>query len=351
MNLFVIAGFLGSGKTSLLLAVARAVSESGRKMAIIENEVGKVGIDDIVLRAEGLPVREIYSGCVCCSLRLDLINTLLELEREIDPDVAFLEPSGVASPRQVLQALNGYGGEIDRKHVAVVIDAERFLRLSDLNIPIIADGIEIADILVINKTDLVDADGLDAVSRRIRKICPDVKIIYVSALNNVNVNLLVEEFMSTPFKVKTEAKKSLLVRARQGMEPVPVARSYTLAANGGLAHEYFSAQLAEILSNIAGDLEIAACKAIGHIKAVAKADEGGYLMVSVTSTGKTPDIKGRLPARISQLKIALNVIVYGINLNTVEAIVDARFGAAGLMGNEKTVFTTEDTEVTENEER
>ena len=75
MNLFVIAGFLGSGKTSLLLAVAKAVSESGRKMAIIENEVGKVGIDDIVLRAEGLPVREIYSGCVCCSLRLDLINT------------------------------------------------------------------------------------------------------------------------------------------------------------------------------------------------------------------------------------------------------------------------------------
>ena len=85
------------------------------------------------------------------------------------------------------------------------------------------------------------------------------------------------------------------------------------------------------MSNIAGDLEIAACKAIGHIKAVAKADEGGYLMVSVTSTGKTPDIKGRLPTRISQLKIALNVIVYGINLNTVEAIVDARFGAACLM--------------------
>ena len=95
-------------------------------------------------------------------------------------------------------------------------------------------------------------------------------------------------------------------------------------------HEIFSAKLAEILKNIAEDLELAACKAIGHIKAVAKAAEGGYLMVSVTSTGKTPDIKGRLPARISQLKIALNVIVYGINLNTVEEIVDARFGEDGL---------------------
>ncbi len=330
MNLFVIAGFLGSGKTSLLLSVAKAVSESGRKMAIIENEVGKVGIDDIVLREEGLQVREIYSGCICCSLRIDLINTLLELEREMQPDVVFLEPSGVASPRQVLLALNGYGGEIHRRHVAVVIDAERFLRLADLNIPIIADGIEIADILVINKTDLVDAAGLEAVSRRISKIRPDVKIICVSALNNVNVNLLVEEFINTPFKHKAEEKISPLSRMRQGMQPVPVARSYTLDANGKLAHEFFSAQLAEILRNIAEDLELAACKAIGHIKAVVKAAEGGYLMVSVTATGKTPDIKGRLPARISQLKIALNVIVYGINLNTVEAIVDARFGEDGL---------------------
>ncbi len=352
MNLFVIAGFLGSGKTSLLLSVAKAVSESGRKMAIIENEIGKVGIDDIVLREEGLQVREIYSGCICCSLRLDLVNTLMELEREIAPDVVLLEPSGVASPREVMRALDGYGGEIDRKHVAVVIDAERFIRLSNLNIPIITDGIEIADILVINKTDMVDAEGLEAVSRRIRKIRPEVKIICVSALNNVNVNLLVEEFMKTPFKEKATEKVSLLTRARQGMQAVPVARSYTVnvvmekyacfaetGKQGGFGktailndfeHEIFSAKLAEILKNIAEDLELAACKAIGHIKAVAKAAEGGYLMVSVTSTGKTPDIKGRLPARISQLKIALNVIVYGINLNTVEEIVDARFGEDGL---------------------
>jgi G3E family GTPase len=330
MNLFVIAGFLGSGKTSLLLAVAKAFSEAGRKLAIIENEIGKVGVDDIVLSEEGLTVREIYSGCICCSLRLDLINVLLELEREMAPDVVLLEPSGVASPRQALLALDGYGGEIDRRHVAVVIDAERFLRLSDLNIPIIADGIEAADILVINKTDLVDAECLDAISRRIRKIRPDVKIICVSALNNVNVNLLVEEFMAIPLREKAEEKKLFLTRARQGMPAVPVARSYTLSANGNLAHEHFSSQLAEILKNIAGDLEIAACKAIGHIKAVAKAAEGGYLMVSVTSTGRAPDVKGRLPARISQLKIALNVIVYGINLNTVEEIVDARFGEDGL---------------------
>jgi len=331
MNLFVVAGFLGSGKTSLLLAVAKAVSESGLKVTIIENEVGKVGVDDVVLAEEGLSVREIYSGCICCSLRLDLINTLLELERETAPDVVFLEPSGVASPRQVMLALNGYGGEIERKHVAVVIDAERFLRLTDLNIPIIADGIEIADILVINKTDLVDADELEAVAQKIRNIRPEVKIIAVSAMNNLNVNLLTEEFMTVPFKTKTAENIFSPTRTPQGMSAVPVTRSYILIVSEKHTHDFVSAQLAELLSKIAADLEAAACKAIGHIKAVAKAAEGGYLMVSVTTAGKNPDVKGRLPSKMSQLKIALNVIVYGIDLTAVETIIDARLGAAGLL--------------------
>jgi G3E family GTPase len=325
MNLFVIAGFLGSGKTSLLLAVAKAVSESGRRMAVIENEAGKIGIDGIVLSETGLQVREIYSGCVCCSLRIDLINTLLELEKELAPDIVFLEPSGVASPKQVLLALNGYGGEIERKHVAVVIDAERFLKLADLNIPIITDGIEIADILVINKTDRVSQAELDSVSARITEMRRGVRIIYVSALNNTNVHLLVEEFMAVPCGQKSQTKVPVLARSRQGLQAVPVTRSYALSA-GEPGCENINSRLAEILKNIAADLERAACQAIGHIKAVVKAAEGGYLLFSVTAAGKEPDVKGRLPGKITSLQIVLNVIVYGIDASVVEGIVDSRLG-------------------------
>jgi G3E family GTPase len=330
MNFFVIAGFLGSGKTSLLLAVAKAVSESGRKMAVIENEVGKIGIDGMVLSDTGLQVREIYSGCVCCSLRIDLINTLLELETQLAPDVVFLEPSGVASPKQVLLALDGYGGEIERKHVAVVIDAERFLKLASLNIPIITDGIEIADILVINKTDMVNQSELDSVSAAIMKIRREVKIIYVSALNNTNVHLLVEEFMAVPCERKREAKVPFLTRSRQGLQAVPVTRSYALSA-GEPGWENIHERLAEALKNIAADLENAACRAIGHIKAVVKAAEGGYLLFSVTAAGKEPDVKGRLPGKATQLQIVLNVIVYGIDAGVVERIVDSRLGNAERM--------------------
>ena len=88
MDKIIISGFLGSGKTTLLLRIAKSlVEDSGRKIAIIENEIGKVGVDDQTIAAEGLTVKELFSGCVCCSLRLDLINTLLELERNVNPDI------------------------------------------------------------------------------------------------------------------------------------------------------------------------------------------------------------------------------------------------------------------------
>ena len=78
MDLLIISGFLGAGKTSVLLPLARFLCEQrGMKLAIIENEVGETGIDDVVLREAGLAVRELYSGCICCSLKIDLVKTLM----------------------------------------------------------------------------------------------------------------------------------------------------------------------------------------------------------------------------------------------------------------------------------
>ncbi len=322
MNLFVIAGFLGSGKTSLLLAIAKAVSDSGRKLAIIENEVGDVGVDDIFLAGEGLPVKEIYSGCICCSLRGDLIATLLEIEREFAPDIVILEPSGVASARQVLSALQGYGGEIDRKHVAVIIDAERFSKLEKLNIPIITDGIHAADIIVVNKLDLVSPEELEEVSGKIRSIRPEINIINVSAAQNDNVELLVKEFMAVPDSEKKPDKVLPFMPSRGGLEPVPYAHNFALS---NLSHGDVGTVLANIVQGIGHDVINAGCEVIGHIKAVAKTANGGYLMASATSSGQRPHLKGRLPSgQIDELKVALNVIVYGIEKDTIAEIVEIR---------------------------
>ena len=73
MNIVVIAGFLGSGKTSLLLALARcAIESNGCRVAIIENEIGKIGVDGQMIQSEGFAVRELFSGCVCCTLRAEI---------------------------------------------------------------------------------------------------------------------------------------------------------------------------------------------------------------------------------------------------------------------------------------
>ena len=77
----VITGESGSGKTTLLLEIARRLAAGSQKIAIIENEVGEVGIDGQYLRQEGLEVQEMFGGCVCCTLSVDLITTLKKLDR------------------------------------------------------------------------------------------------------------------------------------------------------------------------------------------------------------------------------------------------------------------------------
>jgi G3E family GTPase len=98
LKLLLISGFLGSGKTTLLLQIARRLAAASQKVAIIENEVGEIGIDGQYLRREGLEVQEMFGGCVCCTLAVDLVTTLRKLEESVQPDRVILEATGVAPP-------------------------------------------------------------------------------------------------------------------------------------------------------------------------------------------------------------------------------------------------------------
>ena len=92
MRLVLVAGFLGSGKTTLLEHIARQLTAAGRKIAIIENEAGEIGIDGNYLRQNGLEVQELYGGCICCTLSVDLVVTLPEdLRQRIEWGDTFLQ--------------------------------------------------------------------------------------------------------------------------------------------------------------------------------------------------------------------------------------------------------------------
>lgn len=109
MKLVILTGFLGTGKTTMLLAViCYLVSENGRKFVIVESEVGEIGIDGTHLVSEGLDVRELFAGCVCCQLAGILVSTLNEIKDAIDPDSVFVETPGIAVPVNFLKTVDKY---------------------------------------------------------------------------------------------------------------------------------------------------------------------------------------------------------------------------------------------------
>ncbi len=162
MKLFLIAGFLGSGKTTLLLALARYLAdERGRRVCIIVNEIGEVGIDQQVMADAGLEVWELTAGCICCQLTADLVTTLNEVTTRYHPDVVLVEASGVATPSGILDALRYYKGEpFAVLETLVLVDPTRIEALLAVMSPLITGQIAAADRLVITKGDMATAAEL-----------------------------------------------------------------------------------------------------------------------------------------------------------------------------------------------
>ncbi len=324
MKLIVISGFLGSGKTTLLLTLAKTFSGQGHKVAIIENEVGKTGVDGELLKAEGLSVREIYSGCVCCSLRHDLIQTLLELEREVKPDVIFLEPSGVAGPKQIQQCLCGYSGEIEKTVMIAVADAQRLPIIRDFSIPLVHDGIEIADLVVINKADLVSPEQLMELQRRLLEVNPVAEMLCISAQQGTNVDRVIRKI--TALVAQDETEKTVVELSADNELPKASIFAASVAVESPNADAI--QLIGQFLHQLSQQLKPGSGVLIGHIKAIVKTEPTGYTVFSVTNHNQPPIQKGRLPAGpVEKLALTVNAIVYGMNEGPFRRLCLAQFRA------------------------
>jgi G3E family GTPase len=155
MQLLVVTGFLGSGKTSLILSLARAARASDRRVAILVNEIGEIGIDNQLMRQLDLDVWELFNGCICCTLTADLVSTLEKLDAAYAPDLVIVEPSGAADPKNLLMALPYYHGRpLAGIRWVAVLDPLRLTMLLEVLTPLITAGIRQADCIVISKTDI-----------------------------------------------------------------------------------------------------------------------------------------------------------------------------------------------------
>jgi G3E family GTPase len=197
MNLIIFGGFLGSGKTSLILSLAHHIVEHEKsfdkpELVIIENEIGDTSIDDKVLKAGGYSVRNLFSGCICCTLSVDLVTTLNDIAKNINPKWVIVECTGLAYPGMVVDTLKKYGESFEGIRTITVVDAERWEMLSDITPVLVETQVKDGDIVLVNKIDLVSEDELDDIEKDIERLNPRAGVFKLSADEGVDEGVLSE---------------------------------------------------------------------------------------------------------------------------------------------------------------
>lgn len=177
IKLYLLTGFLGSGKTTFLTNVLGSLSE--RKVGVIMNEFGKVGIDGTIIKKEGMELVEINRGSIFCScLKLSFASAMIEMaDREME--YLFVESSGLADPSNIGDILEGVtsvkGDVYDYRGAICLIDAPNFLeQIEDLET--VERQLKHCHMVILNKIDLVNEDTLNKVIAKIREINNKVHI-------------------------------------------------------------------------------------------------------------------------------------------------------------------------------
>jgi len=167
----ILTGFLGSGKTTLLNRILS--EEHGKRIAVIENEYGEVGIDQALVINADEEIFEMSNGCICCTVRGDLIRVLGNLMKRRDKfDYVLVETTGLADPGPVAQTFfmdDEIREEFTLDGIVTLVDAAHIgqqLGRSDES----TEQIAFADVLVLNKTDLVETESLDTLEARLREM-------------------------------------------------------------------------------------------------------------------------------------------------------------------------------------
>ncbi len=197
MKVIIFGGFLGAGKTTILMQLAqylirKSTDERKNKVIILENEIGQVGVDDMLLKSNGYTVSELFAGCACCTMSGELRGNLRIVMREMDPEWLILEATGVAYPLNIKKTVDPI---LEQPSVIIsIVDAKRFLRtLVPLN-ELIVSQLEDAESIFINKIDLVSEETVQEIRKEIEQIAPKAKIQPVTGLEPIGDELLEEVY-------------------------------------------------------------------------------------------------------------------------------------------------------------
>lgn len=194
VHVYVLSGFLGSGKTTLLTKAIDYFTEAGRKPAVIMNEIGEVNLDGQLIANE-VPMSELLGGCICCSSRGDLATALNELVTEQQPDLIFVESTGIANPMEIIDEVTDASLvlPIELSAMITVVDAPQLLELNRTSrgktYRLMRDQIRCANLLLLNKTDLLQGSALQEVHDLVREWNPFADLHY-TVFSQIDIKLI-----------------------------------------------------------------------------------------------------------------------------------------------------------------
>ena len=174
----IISGFLGAGKTTLIKKLLKDAFQ-GEQVVLIENEFGEIGIDGGFLKEAGIQIREMNSGCICCSLVGDFGASLKEVISKYHPDRILIEPSGVGKLSDVIKAVQGVEEEtgLVLNSYTTVVDAKKCKMYMRNFGEFFNNQVEYAGAIIMSRTDIVDEAKAQASLELLREINSKAAII------------------------------------------------------------------------------------------------------------------------------------------------------------------------------
>lgn len=213
VKLDMFCGLLGSGKTSLIKKML-AGAYAGHKVAIIENEFGKVNLDAGELESASIRVRELTSGCICCTIKGDLANAVGLLIRQENPEYIIVEASGVADLRSLLQVCAEVEG-IRVNRVITVVHGNKILKLLKVVGNFFLDQIRVSNTIYMNFCEELTAEEIDAAKAALLNINPNLRFITVA----------LEDLARDTFPEGQEAQRSVQAGTPKAFGRLAVGRS------------------------------------------------------------------------------------------------------------------------------
>ena len=199
----IISGFLGAGKTTLIKKLLKE-AYADEQVVLIENEFGEIGIDGGFLKEAGIQIREMNSGCICCSLVGDFGTSLKEVVDKYHPDRILIEPSGVGKLSDVIKAVQGVQGDVDivLNSYTTVVDAKK-CKMYMRNFGEFFDNqVEYAGAIIMSRTDIATEKKVQESLELLRSLNKDAAII-TTPIENLDGKKLVE-VMEHPVSLEQE---------------------------------------------------------------------------------------------------------------------------------------------------